>query len=333
MDKILSKKGKKILGAAAMLVIILIALAPLSVYAKAGPLRITVNQVSTTSGDAFTYRLKPLETGDPMPLGSTVEGYTFTITGTGSAQIELSGYSRQGLYLYELFQVIGEEKPGYIYDKRVYVIEVHVDMELDVEVILRNEKGEKEEKIEFINSYKATASNPNLMPDPPVKKTVSGTPHYNTTFEFRLVAQDVSSPMPKGSNNGTKTIKIVGSGESGFGTWSYDKAGKYYYKVLEVDTGVNGYTYDKTVYTIVDSVTEEGGKLVVSRVVTNNLNKPVSAFDFINKFSEGKDGPKTGDYIDLTLNRILFAAGSVSAISATTYLIAGKKREGRKKHE
>ena len=322
--------GKKVLCAVTMLAMLLTVLAPLTVYAATNPRKITVNQVATNDG-TFTYRLKPLEAGNPMPAGSTAEGYTFSITGTGSAEIELPSYPQQGVYRYSLAQIIGTERPGYTCDKRVYTIEAHVDVMLEMDIVVRNQDGEKEGDIVFENSHKALPSDPALMVDPPVKKIISGTPNYNTTFEFRLVARDASSPMPAGSVNGTKIIKIAGAGEGEFGTWSYDKAGTYYYTVYEVDGGASGYTYDTTVYTITDTVKDENGQLVLSRVVTNDLNKPSPAYAFLNKFNEGKDGPQTDDGMNTTLFAIMFAAGALLAIGTAIYLITGGKRKGGEK--
>ena len=330
MDRLLNIKGKKAVCAFTMIVMILITIAPLTAYATADPIRITVNQVFAAPDDAFTYKLKPLEKSNPMPEGSTSEGYTFTITGTGSAEIKLSGFSQQGLYQYELFQVIGTKKPGCTYDTCVYLIEIHVDMTLDPEVVLLNQQGEKEALITFENGFDITPSDPNLMVDPPVKKIVSGNPGYTTAFEFKLVAQDISYPMPISSIDGTKTIRIMGPGESKFGTWSYDKAGTYYYTVYEVNNGASGYTYDTTVYTITDMVREENGSLFASRIVTNNLNKPVPDFTFINRFSEGKDGPKTGDDADCAFYMIMFSVGCLLLYGAVVYFTVNRERSGRR---
>ena len=363
MDRTRKMKGKRALLAATLLVVMLIVLASPTAYAAADSIRITVKQefttVSASADGTFAYRLKPLGPGNPMPMESTADGYTFDITGTDSREIGPFSCNQPGVYCYELFQVIETEKPGYTYDKRVYTIEVHVDGALDMKIVVRNQNGEKEGDIEFRNCYRPSPpvgppvnppvsppvsppvnppvdrpspSDPDLMADPPVRKTVSGNPACKTTFEFKLVARDASYPMPAGSVDGTKMIKIAGSGEGEFGTWSYDTAGTYYYTVYEVNTGASGYSYDTTVYTITDMVKEENGELAVTRVVTNDLNKPVPAFAFVNKFSEGKEGPKTGDDTDTALYGTIFAAGGALAIGAALYLIVGgRRKEGGKK--
>jgi pilin isopeptide linkage protein len=124
------------------------------------------------------------------------------------------------------------------------------------------------------------------MYDPPVKKTVFGIPNYNATFTFKLQAQDSSYPMPPGSTNGTKTIRITGSGSGSFGVWSYERTGTYYYTVYEVNDMINGYTYDTAAYIITDMVKEENGALVLTRIVTNSINKPVMSLIFNNYYTD-----------------------------------------------
>ena len=361
MYEMLKTMNRRLLCAITMLAIILLALAPAAAYAADNPLRIAVKQVFVTSSAAaesiFTYMLKPLEPGNPMPAGSTAGGYTFTITGNNSIEIGPLSYSQQRVFRYELFQVIGTEKPGYTYDKRTYVIEVYTDAERGADIIVRHKTGAKAGAVIFENAYNILPSDPSLMVDPPVKKSVFGNPEKDSMFTFRLAARNPTNPMPAGSVNGVKTITVAGSGEGEFGTWSYDAAGTYYYTISEINTGEKGYTYDTAVYTITDTVKEENGRLIVSRVVTNESNKQVTTFTFINKFSgggggntsgsstgggntgggnssEGKpggDGPKTGDNINIALYYSLLVAGGALAISAITYLLVGGKGVRREK--
>ena len=343
MDKALKPRGRRVLCVIAALVMMLAAAAPLVAYAADNPLRFAVKQVFTASSaladGTFTYRLKALEPDNPMPAGSAAEGYTFAITGNNGVETGPLAYNKQGIYQYELVQVIGTEKPGYTYDRRVYTLEVYVDAALKAELVVRNQDGTKAGEIKFENAYHALPSDPSLMADPPVKKTVSGNPGSAGTFMFKLAAGDISYPMPAGSTNGTKTIQIVGSGEGMFGNWSYREEGVYYYSVYEVNAGENGYTYDTAVYTVTDTVKAENGQLVVARIVTNSMNKPVAEFAFINVYrggpvnpddpDPGKPGPITGDDRNTALYAALLALGVILIIGAAGYLSRGRRRHER----
>ena len=169
MERILGTNAKKALCMAAATIILLITCASPASGAAAGQPTITINQVFASSGgsDVFTYRLSPDETGSPMPEGSTAEGYTFTIAGTSSLTLELAPYSSEGVYRYKLFQVIGAEKPGYAYDKRVYTIEVHVYEELYIIIVVYNEDFSKAGTITFQNSYSGNGTTDPPPTDPP----------------------------------------------------------------------------------------------------------------------------------------------------------------------
>jgi pilin isopeptide linkage protein len=348
MTETIKTRYKKALCAVVIFVMILFITAPMTAYAADNPLKISVNQVLTASqatvDNIFSYKLKPLTPGCPMPPGSSADGYDFAIAGTNSIQIGPINYTQQGLYKYEIFQLIGAEKPGYSYDKRVYTVEVHVNSSLVADIIVNNQDNTKADIIEFRNSYGVLPSDPNLMVDPPVKKTVFGYPEKNSTFIFKLTAQNPLDPMPSGSVNGIKTITITGSGEGEFGKWSYDKEGVYYYIVSEVNTRENGYTYDAAFYTITDSVKAENGRLVLSRIVTNDTNKQVTSLVFNNKYSSGGvpgpgdpkpdgpkiDGPKTGDDSNAKLFSVLLAIGGMLVTGALVYLGSRGNRRGKK---
>ena len=381
MNGMLKTQRKKVLCAAAALAMMFIIVASMTAYAANNPLWFAVKQVvvssSASAETTFTYRLKPLDPGIPMPEGSTAEGYTFTISGNNSVQIGPLDYTRSNVYRYELFQVVESAKRGYTYDTRIYMIHVYVDAELNVNVLILNEEGAKVEKTEFRNGYKESPdrpdrpdpkepkppvnpSTPSSTPpannitvdnenetefeiddfdaalagvsgqilDPPVRKTVSGDPHIKSNFAFKMVAQDKAFPMPEGSVNGEKVIYIEGSGENFFGSCPYDRLGTFYYNVYEVNSGAKGYIYDTAVYTITDTMKMEDGVLVLSRIITNEMNKQVTTLSFINTYTLN-DGPKTGDSMNTTHNIILFALGGVLSIGATVYLVSGRKERRR----
>ena len=160
MKMIFKTKKKRILCALTVLltIMILIIVAPMNVYAASNnPLRMTVKQTFSTSSasvdDTFRYRLRPLQANNPMPAGSTAAGYTFMIAGNNEVTLGPVNFTKQGLYQYELYQVIETAKINYTYDRQVYTIQVHVDSALNVIVIVLNANGAKAANIEFYNSY------------------------------------------------------------------------------------------------------------------------------------------------------------------------------------
>ncbi len=334
MNRITPITGSRIL-CAAIAPMMLLAFAPLPAYAAEHPVTITVNQIFHASPDApdstFTYRLRALDQNNPISVGNKAD-YTFTISGSGSVEVGAIRYNRNGIYCYELFQVIQSEKPGYTYDKRLYTIEAHVDSALGVNIIVLNEDGTKAGGITFENGYAAPPNTPVLMTSPPVCKTVSGNPGKNSVFTFQLTAQSASFPMPDGSVDGVKTIQITGGGESDFGTWGYNKPGVYAYTVFEVNTGESGYTYDTAVYTVTDTVREDNGQLAAHRVITNDLHEHVTSFTFINEYT-GQNGepPKTGDDMDISFYVALLILSGVLILCAVSYWVL--RRKGREVNE
>ena len=296
MDKTVSRSRiKKALSVLIGIMIIFIAVARPSVYAASKSIQIKVEQIFNTNSahaeDASTYVMRPLDSSSQALQGGSTGAYTFTIKGSGTYTIGPLAFNKAGMHRYELYQNAaagagsGAGQPGYSYDSRRYTIEVQVDSALNATVIVYNSDNKKTDNVIFENSFKLLPTDPKLMADPPIKKTVSGDPARNGEFTFTLKPSGAHYPMPAGSMNGVKTVRISGPGEAEFGTWSYSQAGTYFYTVNEVNAGERGYTYDKAVYTITDKVTEEGGRLVLSRIVTNEMNKPVVSLDFHNSYS------------------------------------------------
>jgi hypothetical protein len=86
-----------------------------------------------------------------------------------------------------------------------------------VEVIIRNSSLAKVKEIVFNNSSVVLPTDPKLMADPPIMKTVSGNPKKGNVFTFVLTALNPANPMPAGSANGVKMVHITGTGIGEFG--------------------------------------------------------------------------------------------------------------------
>ena len=263
-----------------------------AVGAEPGKVTLTVNQSVSTEGlsaaastETFSYRLAPMQASNPMPDGGGPGGYEFTITGTGNKDVGPIAFTHEGKYSYEISPA-GGARPGYTCDEKVYTVEVYVDSKLKAAVVVYGDAGLKAESIDYAYFHDLRPTDPSLMVDPPVVKTVSGTPPRDSVFTFKLTAGDPSNPMPAGSVNGVKTLHITGSGSDDFGTWSYTEEGVYFYTVSEVNTRESGYVYDTAVYTITDTVRAEGNRLTLDRVVTNSANRQVTSLSYINTWAK-----------------------------------------------
>nr|WP_278335943.1 FctA domain-containing protein [Clostridium indicum] len=272
---------------------------PQTAHAAGTPAEVTltVEQVFSTNAagvnDVFSYELIADE-ANPMPAGSSGGVYSFTAAGTGSVKIHMN-FPDTGVYNYTVrCSSLAASLSGYVYDDQIYRVTVTVTRQgggkLAALVVVQKADNNKSASLRFSHSYVFRPSDPSIMVDPPVKKTVSGNPRTDSVFTFKLTAGNPANPMPAGSANGVKTMTIVGSGEKDFGTWAYTTEGTYYYTISEVNTQERGYTYDTAVYTITDVVKAVNNQLTVSRTVTNHLNKPVTACIFINRYKISSGG-------------------------------------------
>ncbi|HMM06746.1 MAG TPA: FctA domain-containing protein [Clostridiales bacterium] len=342
MDVLSIIKNCKKLAVCFVLIGVLVTVMPLTAVAASETASVTlrVEQVfnndskSTGISTAFPYELIPEKPDAPMPKGSLLGLYDFTMDGSSVTEVGPMIFTTPGQYNYTLKRsASAASEKGYTYDEQTYKITIYVtrsDHGFTSQVIAKKENGSKTNDIKFVNSYAPLASDLDLMMDPPVKKTVSGTPSKDAAFVFQLSADDPAYPMPAGSVNGIKRMTIVGSGEKEFGTWSYTKAGIYYYTISEVNTKESGYTYDTAVYTITDVVKAIDGQLTVSRTVTNSANKSVQSCIFINTYhsTAASLGPKTGDTMTDTPYSIALAISLFTAFLCICWLVLlGKRSE------
>ena len=135
-------------------------------------------------------------------------------------------------------------------------------------------------------------------------------------------------PMPEGSENGVKTMEIVGAGSKEFGEFAITKPGTYVYNIYEVNTGYEGYTYDTKIYTLTAEVTVEGDKLELKDTYTWD-GKAVDTPVFTNEYEtpdEPLPTPKTGDATNTGMWTILGGAVAIGTVECMR-LINKKRRE------
>ncbi|MCL2606307.1 MAG: hypothetical protein FWD93_03405 [Coriobacteriia bacterium] len=351
-----------------------LALIPAKAFAVTS-LTIPVEQIfssvpSGASSGNIDYELTRLNSAYPLPAGTagTVAGdvYRFTIAGNRSpaAQAHNLGpivFSDTGIFTYTL-RAVSPSEHGYTVDDRIYTITIAVSsapgggLQARIASIYYAGNGHKQERIIFEHSYLQVQevpdpqpTDPDLMIDPPVVKTVQRNPARDYTFTFRLEAMQPGQPMPGPgaglTGNFISTpqryyvdISITGSGRAHFGVWQYTQEGVFVYTVREIPSNNRDYIFDPSVYTITDVVTNAGDQLVVERTITNQNNREVASLVFLNTYTGGTTGtqdttptitppgggtrpsvgPKTGDYVDPTH---LLAAMAISAFIVMVALL------------
>lgn len=142
----------------------------------------------------FEYSLVPLETGNPMPEGSSGNEYALTLTGDQEAKIQID-YSTTGVYSYHFRQVKDEPKDGYIYDEEQYTITVYVKHNTQGEIVsevsvAKRTNGMKVAALEFKNGYEAGSSD----------VTPSGDGQQDTAEDTAGAADNASENQPGGDN-------------------------------------------------------------------------------------------------------------------------------------
>ena len=144
-----SPQGERILMVVLLLICLISSLLVTTVFAaETGEVTLTVKQVFTSTGsatppsEAFTYKLTPELTSNPMPTGSSESGYTFIITGTDDIDIGPIIFTQMGLYTYEI-SLITNPQSGYTYDLEVYTLKIYVDYDMPIAVVVTGKDGSK----------------------------------------------------------------------------------------------------------------------------------------------------------------------------------------------
>lgn len=304
----------------------------------------------------FIFTLARADESCPMPeAAGNRDSLTCTIRDVSTEKYGELGkvtFTEEGKYSYTVKEKdLGE--PGYTYDTSEYELTYTVKKDADGKLsctvdVLKDTFRADVDYIVFTNDFDKTGVNIDIIKeisvDPPVKKIIEGNPTGSTDFNFKLVADDPSFPMPEGSVDGIKNVTITNEGESDFGRYDYTEPGIYSYKVYEEHEGKDGYTYDTIVYFLVDTVTsDDRGSLSLSRLVTTSTGKEYTdvsyndfIYTFVNKYNEGTQPPTakkqqknvdTGDRGNVLRLSIVAVAVSGAVIIAVVVFAKMKKRD------
>lgn len=232
--------------------------------------------------DSFTFSLKALTDGAPMPEGAVDGVATATVTKAnaenfGFGNITYTSDMLQGApsktFKYEVSEATGTiEDIDYATNKATITVTVVDNGEGKLTASASTENGT------FVNRYTASVSytaNGGIQ----LAKVLNGRDMAEGQFKVAVTPANAESAnalgLAEGSNkfampagtDGKQVLKQILSGEVVF---TQSDAGKTYtYEVAEVNEGAAGYTYDGTVYTVTIAVTiSDIGKLTVTTTVT-----------------------------------------------------------------
>ena len=281
----------------------------------------TVSGGTPEADESFSFRLTGISntadlSANPMPKGAEENHKTIKITGSGKDSFGFIEFPADGDYVYEIEEIPGNST-DYAYDPSVYTVTWHVKNGKVTETILKDGAMPEEERILFNNEYLKGSTSVH----PQVINKITGSPNSRETFTFELqplsnTAGLSENPMPKGSLDGVKKIRIVGEGERGFGSITFQKEGIYVYRILENPGKTAGWTYDGTVYTLTYTVTPKAdgeGFDVELSVMKNQTPEETQKFIFTNVYHSGEEDADGGGGDALTgisvLPRTGFAPG------------------------
>lgn len=227
----------------------------------------------------FTFELSAAEGENadiPMPQKTTA-----SVTGSGEAEpFGTIAFSKAGVYRYVISENdLDESYTNYTKDDTVYTLTVTVkDEGGEYKAVYSIEKnGDKADELKFVNIYQPNPVDTELD----IKKFVEGNaPDEDEVYTFELTGKD-GAPVPENT-----TVDITGAGKAVFGSWTYTEAGVYVYEVSEIAGSSNNCSYDKTVYTVTDTVTDNDGVLTVSRDITDGDGKSADEAVFVNTYDD-----------------------------------------------
>ena len=195
----------------------------------------------------------------------------------GNITFDKLTFKKVGTYNYTVEEVAGNDS-HITYDATPYKVSAVVTDNLDgtLKVTWKSGTG----AILFKNTYTPDSTDA----APSVEKKIAGkNPAKDSTFHFTLAGKD-NAPMPEGSKDGRKTVKITGEGKADFGKINFTRAGTYTYKVAEENGNESSYNYDSTEYTLTYKVTDVRGTLKAEQSITAG-GKSADAMVFTNKYA------------------------------------------------
>ena len=263
-----------------------------------------------TDTDTFEFGLTS-EGNAPMPATTTAIVHGADLDDTGKAAIDFGTieYTEPGTYVYK----VSEKYAGTTIDGIAYsgsVAEITV-------TVTPNKKGElsaavkvawsEAEVTEFKNVYAADPVESSVTDQITVAKSLTGRDLTEGEFSFEL--REV-----KGEDSELiETVANAADGKVTFSAIKYTEIGQHIYTLREVKGNAGGIAYDKTVYTVVTTIADNGkGQLVATHKLKGA--EDVKKIEFKNSYTVTPKSSSVTDQITATksLTGRKLAAGEFS---------------------
>ncbi len=220
----------------------------------------------------FNFVIEAITEGAPLPNNTTVSN-----TANGAVVFEPIEFTKAGTYKYKIYESQANKIGGFEYDTSfceatVAVTDSDGKLYATVSRVIKNSENESgtalgtNEIITFTNKYTADAAKVTLTGE----KLFTGKKLESGEFTFVLTPDDAANPMPVDAE-----VENNANGKFTFDEISFSKAGVYKYSVTEKELA-NGktddrYTFDKSVYDITVTITDNSiGKLVAKVDISKN---------------------------------------------------------------
>lgn len=254
-----------------------------------------------TNEDKFEFGLTSKDNA-PMPRSTTA----FATKGYADISFGEIAYDKPGTYVYKVSEKhAGTTVDGIAYSKNVaeFTVTVTPNAKGKLEASVKKTSGE----VEFKNTYTANPAESSVTDQITVTKVLTGHKLQDNEFSFELVEGEGEDASV------VETVKNDANGNVAFSAIKYTEIGQHIYTLREVKGNAGGIAYDKTVYTVVTTIADNGkGQLVATHKLKGA--EDVKKIEFKNSYTVTPKSSSVTDQIIATksLTGRKLAAGEFS---------------------
>ena len=182
-----------------------------------------------------------------MPRSTTA----FATKGHADISFGEIAYDKPGTYVYKVSEKhAGTTVDGIAYSKNVaeFTVTVTPNAKGKLEASVKKTSGE----VEFKNTYTANPAESSVTDQITVTKVLTGHKLQDNEFSFELVEGEGEDASV------VETVKNDANGNVAFSAIKYTEIGQHIYTLREVKGNAGGIAYDKTVYTVVTTIADNG---------------------------------------------------------------------------